>query len=110
MSSIRSNPVSLLRTLSWVEGLSFLVLLGIAMPLKYWAGMPMAVRVVGSIHGALFVAFCAALLRAFLGARWPWSRAALVFGASFVPFAPFWLDGHLRSWEQQASVAPGPNS
>ena len=45
-----------LRLLGVVEGTSTLILFGIAMPLKYLAGMPMAVTVVGSIHGALFVA------------------------------------------------------
>ncbi len=70
------NPVAQLRVCSLAEGVSFLVLLGIAMPLKYWAGLPLAVRVVGSVHGALFVVFCGLLLRALLAARWPLGRAA----------------------------------
>ena len=93
------NPVSLLRLFSLAEGVSYLVLLGIAMPLKYGANMPGAVRIVGSIHGALFVVFCVALLRAILGARWPISRAALVFVASLVPFAAFWMDRWIRVWQ-----------
>lgn len=92
------NPVAVLRALSLAEGVSFLVLLGIAMPLKYWAGLPLAVRLAGSVHGALFLVFCWALLRAALAARWPWSRAALIFVAALVPFAPLWLDRHLRGW------------
>lgn len=95
------NPVALLRTLSLVEGISFLVLVGIAMPLKYWAGLPLAVRIAGSLHGALFVLFCIALLWASLAARWPMSRAALVFAAALVPFAPLWLDRHLRRWAEE---------
>ncbi len=95
------NPVAQLRMCSLAEGVSFLVLLGIAMPLKYWAGMPLAVRIVGSLHGALFVVFCVLLLRALLAARWPLGRAALIFAASLVPFAPFWLDRHLRGWETE---------
>ena len=51
MSFIRA-----LRTLAIIEGVSTLVLFGIAMPLKYFAGLPLAVRIVGSLHGALFVA------------------------------------------------------
>ena len=93
------NPVSLLRLVSLAEGVSYLVLLGIAMPLKYAANMPGAVRIVGSIHGALFVVFCLALLRAMLGARWPISRAALVFVASMVPLAAFWMDRWIRVWQ-----------
>lgn len=45
------------RLLSWAEGISFLLLLGVAMPLKYAMDMPLAVSVVGMIHGALFVAY-----------------------------------------------------
>lgn len=92
------NPVALLRGLSLAEGVSFLVLLGIAMPLKYWAGLPLAVRLAGSVHGALFLVFCGALLWAALAARWPLARAALVFVVALVPGAPFWLDRRLRAW------------
>ncbi len=93
------NPVSLLRLVSLAEGVSYVVLLGIAMPLKYGANMPGAVKIVGSIHGALFVVFCVALLRAMLGARWPISRAALIFLASLVPLAAFWMDRRIREWQ-----------
>ncbi len=95
------NPVSLLRLVSLAEGVSYVVLLGIAMPLKYGANMPGAVKIVGAIHGALFVVFCVALLRAMLGARWPISRAALVFLASLVPFAAFWMDRRIREWQSE---------
>ena len=93
------NPVSLLRLVSLAEGVSYVVLLGIAMPLKYGANMPGAVKIVGSIHGALFVVFCVALLRAMLGARGPISRAALVFVASLVPLAAFGMDRRIREWQ-----------
>ena len=53
-----------LRLVALLEGSSFLVLLFIAMPLKYLADQPLAVRIVGSIHGLLFVIFMAALFRA----------------------------------------------
>ncbi|HTO03360.1 MAG TPA: DUF3817 domain-containing protein, partial [Opitutus sp.] len=51
---ILKTPLSRLRFIGWWEGVSFLVLLGIAMPLKYLAGEPAAVRVVGMAHGILF--------------------------------------------------------
>jgi len=97
------NPVSQLRVVSLSEGISYLVLLGIAMPLKYGANMPGAVRIVGAIHGALFVIFCVTLLRATLTARWPLSRAGLVFLASLIPFAPLWLDRSMRTWQSDFS-------
>jgi integral membrane protein len=102
-SALMKNPVSLLRVVSLAEGVSYLVLLGIAMPLKYGANMPWAVKIAGSIHGALFVLFCVALLRALLEARWSLTRALLVFVASLVPFMPFWLDRRMRVWEADAA-------
>ena len=99
MSLARKNPVSWLRKVSLAEGVSYLLLLGIAMPLKYWAGMALAVKIVGSAHGALFVALCGSLLWTLLAARWPLGRAVLVFLASLVPLVPFWMDRHMRAWE-----------
>jgi integral membrane protein len=78
-----------------------MLLVGVAMPLKYFAGMPMAVRIVGMIHGLLFILFCIALVRAALSARWPFSRTALVFVAALLPFGPFLLDRRMREWERE---------
>lgn len=74
-----------------------MLLLGIAMPLKYLADMPAAVRVVGSLHGALFVAYgvCAALLL-FRG-QWSFARAAIAMGVSLVPFATFVFDRSVKT-------------
>jgi integral membrane protein len=95
------NPVSFVRAASLVEAVSYLILLGVAMPLKYFAGMPMAVRIVGSLHGLLFVVLCVALLGAMLKAKWSVARVAAVFAASFVPLVPFWLDRRMREWEAE---------
>ena len=87
--------VRALRHLAIVEGISTLVLFGIAMPLKYFAGMPLAVRIVGSLHGALFVALVLMLLLAIR--RVPISPALAAAGivAAIVPGGPFFLDRHL---------------
>lgn len=55
------NTLRRLRIIAFLEGLSFLVLLFIAMPLKYLADMPLAVRIAGSVHGGLFLVFLAVL-------------------------------------------------
>ena len=84
-----------LRALAWMEGLSFLLLLGVAMPLKYAAGRPLAVKVFGWIHGALFVALLVlAALEARRGRR-PLRWTLLVLLASLLPFGPFLLDRRL---------------
>ena len=94
------NPVTLLRRVALLEAVSYLMLLGIAMPLKYVWKMPMAVSVVGMIHGALFVVLCWALLQVITTARWPLKHALLVFVASLLPFAPFLLDRWMRAQEE----------
>lgn len=86
------NPVTLLRKVALAEAVSYLILLGIAMPLKYVWHMPLAVKYVGWAHGALFVVFCLCLLQVWLTAKWPILRAALVFIASLLPLVPFFLD------------------
>jgi integral membrane protein len=87
--------VRALRTLAIVEGISTLVLFGIAMPLKYFAGMPMAVRIVGSLHGALFVALVVMLLLAIRKVPISLKLAAAGIAAAVVPGGPFLLDRHL---------------
>lgn len=97
------NPIPLLRRIALIEGVSFLVLLGIAMPLKYLAGMPMAVRVAGWAHGVLFVAFCWMLLQTLLRvSNWTFPRSVVVFIASLLPFGPFLLDARMKQWEAEA--------
>jgi integral membrane protein len=100
------NPITPLRHIGYIEGISFLLLLGVAMPLKYLAGIRMAVTVAGWIHGILFVLFCVALLRAMVEARWPFARAALLFIAALLPFGPFLVDRKLRGWESDFLSAP----
>ena len=75
------------RLLLWLEGMSLLVLLFVAMPLKYAADLPIVVRVVGSLHGLLFVLLVLALFRATRagaltrrGALWALALATIPFG------------------------------
>jgi len=90
------TSIGRLRAIGLVEGVSFLVLLGIAMPLKYLAGLPQAVTVVGWIHGLLFVAFCIALTQAHHDAKWTAWRSGVILIAALLPFGPFVVDKKLR--------------
>jgi integral membrane protein len=87
---------SRLRLLGLAEGLSFLVLMFIAMPLKYLFHQPSAVRVVGSIHGGLFVLYVLAALLVALAQRWRLRRILLALVVSVLPFGPFLLDKRLQ--------------
>ncbi len=87
-----------LRAIGFLEGLSFILLLGVAMPLKYLAGQPEAVRVVGMAHGLLFLLYLGATAQAALEYHWPWRRTLLIAAASLIPFGPFYVDHkYLRS-------------
>jgi integral membrane protein len=91
MTSLRQ-----LRLIAFIEGVSFLVLLFVAMPLKYLAGLPLAVRIVGSIHGVLFVAFVLILIWVSIARAWPFRRSLLAFVSSVIPFGTFVFDASLR--------------
>ena len=80
--------------------MSFLLLLGIAMPLKYWLGRPEYVRVLGAAHGALFLLYVAAAWQAALVQEWNWRRTALVFLASLLPAGPFVVEAKLLRGEK----------
>ncbi len=93
---LRSSPIDRLRLASILDGISYLILLGIAMPLKYLADLPLAVRIVGSVHGLLFLVLCACLLESLLRKRLSFALCLVVFLCALVPFAPFFLDRKLK--------------
>jgi integral membrane protein len=96
------TPLARFRTVALAEGLSFLTLLFVAMPLKYLADLPLAVRIVGMAHGVLFVLYVLALAEAASDRRWPLTRVLAAFGASLVPFGNFLLERSLRREESPA--------
>lgn len=84
-----------LRLVSIFEGLSLLVLLGIAMPLKYVLHQPSAVRVVGLIHGVLFVSYVLLLAQNAIEQRWSLRKVGLGLLLSVVPFGAFYAERRL---------------
>lgn len=94
-----------LRIVGMWEGVSFLLLLGIAMPLKYWADWPMGVKVVGMAHGILFVLYVIAALQAALHHHWTWQRTGLVLIASLLPAGPFVVDARILREEAARQTA-----
>jgi integral membrane protein len=89
---IFTSPSGRLRLIGWLEGTSFLLLLGLAMPLKYFWGQPEWVRVIGMAHGVLFIAYLAAALQAAIDEGWSVIRTGLIMAASFLPFGTFYAD------------------
>lgn len=90
------NSLTRVRLFSAMDGVSFLVLIGIAMPLKYIAGDPILVRYVGMTHGVLFILFVASLFHASMRYQWELKFSLFCFACSLIPFAPFLLDTKLK--------------
>ena len=96
------SPLGRLRAVGLFEGTSFLLLLLIAMPMKYLAGIPQGVQVVGAIHGVLFMLYIIAVINVAVVHRWSVGRTVFMLIASSIPLAPFVLDGRLRKEQEEA--------
>lgn len=90
------KPLNRFCFVALLEGISYIVLLGIAMPLKYFMDMPDAVKYTGWAHGLLFVAYIFLLINVAIQYNWKIGRIFLVFMASLLPFAPFIVDRKLK--------------
>ena len=96
------SAVSHLRWSGLIEGTSYLLLLFIAMPLKYGLGMPLAVKLTGWLHGIFFIWYWIAAVPLFTVLRWPIERSIGLGLASILPFGifvmeRFWLQPLLRN-------------
>jgi len=101
-SSGFSGPIGRLRLIGMAEGVSFLFLLGVAMPLKYVAHKPEFVKYGGWCHGLLFVLLLLAIVQAWAERQLPGRHAAMAFIAALIPFGPFLLDRRLKTLEPSA--------
>ena len=93
---INSATLRLFRKVAVIEGISAVILFFIAMPLKYWGDMPQAVKYIGWLHGILFIGYCYLLAACWITYKWKFSRVVVFFLASFIPFAPFFVERKLR--------------
>jgi integral membrane protein len=87
-----------------IEGYSFLILLFIAMPLKYSFGYPIATKIVGSIHGLLVFAFIYYLFEIYSSKYTTLKESILYFILSLIPFGSFYNDRELK---KKLTVAKG---
>jgi integral membrane protein len=94
-----TNKITVLknfRIIALTEGISYLVLLFLAMPLKYILHIPEPVKYFGWLHGVLFVVYSILLLQAFIVLKWSLIKTFIAFIVSFIPFGTFWLDVKLK--------------
>ena len=95
-----NTAIGRLRMAGIAEGISYLLLLFIAMPIKYIAGNPGAVWYIGWVHGLLFMLFILALVVVKITMEWNFKRTIIAFLAALIPFGTFILDKSLRKEEK----------
>lgn len=87
-----NNAIKFFKVIALTEGWSYLILLCIAMPLKYGAGIIWPVKYVGWLHGVLFVAYGVSLLWVWFSEKWNFKKGMLAGFVSLVPLGTFWFD------------------
>lgn len=85
-----------LRLISFLEGISFIVLIFIAMPLKYKFDQPFLVPYAGMAHGVLFIIFIVVLLVVCQVRGWSLKVFLIGLIALILPFAPFWFERYVH--------------
>jgi len=97
------NTTRAFRWIANLEGISFLLLLFIAMPLKYVWDKPWLVQQVGMAHGLLFVAYIFAVLLLKKSFGWNTRQTLVALALSFVPFGTFYVTGRMLGSEKAAA-------
>jgi integral membrane protein len=98
MLQLFKTPVGRLRILGFLEGISLIMLVFVAVPMKYLAGQPSLVKLIGPIHGLLFTFFVITTLSVATTYRWKFSQTSWkVLLACIIPFGTFYIDKHILS-------------
>lgn len=96
--STRKN-VKTFGLINTIEGYSYLLLLFVAMPMKYMLGIAIATKIVGMAHGILFMAFMYYLLIAWQEAKWSTKESVIFFIAALIPFGTFYTKSKIAHYE-----------
>ena len=87
-----NTHLSRLRFFGYLEGISFLILLGICVPLKHMYGMPKPTTYVGMLHGLLFIGYCICVYNIKEEKKWNGTKTFWAILAAFLPFGTFVAD------------------
>ena len=104
MLMLPSQPLSRLRFLGLLEGCTLLILVVIAVPLRHLAGFPIATRIMGPIHGLVFILYLVALIDCISGGAWTPREMARGAIACLIPFGTFLNDGLIKRKIEQAEA------
>jgi integral membrane protein len=95
MSQQVSKSIKQLKIAAIAEGISYLLLLGVTMPLKYLMDMPEPNLLVGYVHGLLFIWYIALVFTVAFRYRWPVFSTLIALAASLFPFATFYVEAKM---------------
>jgi len=96
MTTFLTTKIGRLRLLAFLEGISLLILVFVAVPVKYITHDPSMVKLIGPIHGALFLLFLFITLSVGVEQNWKFKTTTLkVIIASFIPFGTFYIDNKI---------------
>lgn len=84
--------ISFFRKLSFLEGVSFLLILFITMPLKYLFDTPQPNKIIGMAHGFLFIGYVVMAFMVKPEKKWNIKTLLIVLACSIIPFGTFWMD------------------
>lgn len=93
------STIGRFRVISAIEGLSYLLLVFIAMPIKYIGENPYPVKVLGMIHGVLFIIFMISLFESKIKKNWDTGYMFQLFVLSLIPFGAFFIEKRVKSQE-----------
>lgn len=91
-----------------LEAISTVLLFFVAMPLKYLADMPLAVRIAGTVHGVLVVAFVILLIMCWQEFKWSLKKVLIYFVLSLFPIISFWVEMDLKKEIRKQELISNP--
>ncbi|RCH56203.1 DUF3817 domain-containing protein [Mucilaginibacter hurinus] len=92
------DPIGRLRLLGYLEGASLIILVFAGMPLKYWFDSPAVVKIVGPVHGVLFLWYVFNTISVAIAQNWKFTKITWkLLVASMVPFGTFYVDNSILS-------------
>lgn len=84
--------INIFRSVAILEGISYLALFALSMPLKYLAGLKEPNIYIGNAHGVLFIAYAVLAIFVCRQQKWGIKRYAILFIASLLPFGTFYIE------------------
>jgi integral membrane protein len=110
MIHLFKSPIGRLRIIGFLEGISLILLVFIAVPLKYFFNYPALVKMLGPIHGLLFCLFVFITLSVGVSYKWSFAKTTWkVLLACVVPFGTFYIDKHILLPQSICSAHTKPN-